>query len=250
MLKGIEGARMFGISDCDSTNSLMKVFREKAATDIQSGFVLYTGYQRKGRGHGGSSWESEEWKNLIFSVYYEPADVPAQRAFVISEMVSLSVKATLDGYIPDVTVKWPNDIYYRDKKIAGILIENTVMEGRISESIIGIGININQMVFMSDAPNPVSLSQITGLTYETMDILHTFFRKFEVESARLRSNHFDEIHRDYLRSVYRKAGYHPYQDGNGIFEATIKDIEASGYLALERRDGVVSRYGFKEVSYL
>jgi BirA family biotin operon repressor/biotin-[acetyl-CoA-carboxylase] ligase len=171
-------------------------------------------------------------------------------AFVISEMASLCVKYTLDKYISDVTVKWPNDVYYRDKKISGILIENIITEWKVMQSIIGIGININQMQFLSDAPNPVSLAQITGKTYNYTDILHEFDEIFTNQSKLPNKRCLDVIHANYSDAVYRKEGYHKYRDANGVFEAFIRDIEPTGHLILERADGRLSKYAFKEVTYL
>ena len=235
------------VAACESTNRFMKQYSE--STEVVSGSVFYTDYQTAGRGYAGNTWESEAGKNLLFSVYFRPMDVPADLPFAISEMVSLSVKYTLDKYIPDVTVKWPNDIYYRDKKISGILIENVVVQEKISQSIIGIGININQIHFVSNARNPVSLAQITRKTYDSIDILNEFCNIFAVQSKRLNEKCFDEIHNDYFCALYRKNGYHSYCDTNGVFEAVIRHIEPTGHLVLKRTDGSISRYAFKEVAY-
>ena len=238
---------MLGLTEVDSTNSYLA--EEHNKKELPSGFILYTEIQTNGRGQGSNLWESEPYKNLIFSVLFRPTNLLARSIFTISEMVSLCVKYTLDRYIPDVSVKWPNDIYYKDKKIAGILIENSLVYTMIDYSIIGIGININQRQFLSDAPNPVSLSQITGLIYEKMNILYEFRELFTAQSERLSNGHFDAIHQDYLDVIYRKNGYHNYRDANGAFEAVIHDIEPSGHLILKRIDGRLSRYAYKEVEY-
>ena len=236
------------IPECGSTNALVKSISN--SSDIASGTVFWADNQTEGRGMSGNSWESEKGKNLTFSVFFRPMNVSADMPFVILEMVSLCVKYTLDKYITGVAVKWPNDIYCGDKKIAGILIENAIVDGKITQSIIGIGININQVKFLSDAPNPVSLAQITGLSFDNNDILLEFREIFAEQSKRLNDNNFDDIHYDYLNTIYRKDGYHKYSDGGGIFDATIRDIEPDGYLVLERTDGSISRYAFKEVAFL
>ena len=236
------------INEVDSTNRYLA--DELKKRQLPSGFTICAEQQTHGRGQAGNSWESEPYQNLLFSVYLHPADVPANRSFVISEMASLCVKYTLDNYIPDVYVKWPNDVYYRDKKIAGILIENVLMDGKTEQSIIGIGININQRKFVSDAPNPVSLSQITGIHYERTDVLSAFRKIFKEQSKRLNDNRFDEIHKDYLDAIYRRDGHHNFSDSDGIFEAAIHDVEPTGYLVLKRTDGCLSKYAFKEVVFL
>lgn len=238
---------MLGITQVDSTNRYLTA--EIQIRKLPSGFIVYAENQTQGRGHAGNSWESEPYKNLLFSVYCCPTDLSANRSFVISEMASLSVKYTLDKYIPDVTVKWPNDIYYRDKKISGTLIENIIVGEKIEHSVIGTGININQTHFKSDTPNPVSLSQITGMMFDKMVILDEFREIFKEQSGRLKTGCYDDIHNDYLAAIYHKDGYHNYSDENGFFTAKIHHIEHTGHLILERTDGRLSRYGFKEVTF-
>jgi BirA family biotin operon repressor/biotin-[acetyl-CoA-carboxylase] ligase len=236
------------IPETNSTNHLIRSMAD--AEHLPSGSIVLADFQTAGRGLSGNSWESEAGKNLTFSVLYYPVDVPAGRPFVVSEMVALSVKNTLDKYLTDVSVKWPNDVYYRDGKIAGILIENILFQGKISQSIIGIGLNVNQTVFRSDAPNPISMAQISGKEYNRMAIMDDFRQAFAVQSKRLNEGHLDAIHLDYINTLYHKNGYHRYHDAQGAFEATIHDIEPTGHLALERTDGTISRYAFKEINYL
>ena len=247
MSNSIENPRLIHLNETDSTNKFLKMISE--SEELPSGSIVMADFQTAGRGQRGNSWESEAGKNLIFSILFHPLDVPANMPFVISEMISLCVKYMLDKYISDVSVKWPNDIFYKDKKIAGILIENTIHQGKISKSIIGIGININQTEFCSDAPNPTSMAQITGCSFDLITIMDEFRRIFTTQSERINNQHFDLIHKDYLNSVYRRDGFYKYRDTTGVFEATIHDIEPSGHLILKQMDGTSYRYAFKEVSY-
>jgi BirA family biotin operon repressor/biotin-[acetyl-CoA-carboxylase] ligase len=236
------------MKETNSTNHLIRSMAD--AKHLPSGSIVLADFQTAGRGLSGNSWESEAGKNLTFSVLYYPVDVPASRPFVVSEMVALSVKNTLDKYLTDVSVKWPNDVYYRDSKIAGILIENILFQGKITQSIIGIGLNVNQTVFRSDAPNPISMAQISGKEYNRMAIMDDFRLDFTTQSERLNKGYLDAIHNDYINALYRKNGFYRYHDVYGAFEATLHDIEPTGHLLLKRTDGIVSRYAFKEVSYL
>ena len=250
--------RLIHIPETNSTNRFVQKMIE--TEQLASGSIVLADFQTAGRGIGGSSWESETGKNLTFSVIYYPDEAPLRAAtlglssslhpFVIAEMASLSVKYTLDKYIPDVTVKWPNDIYCGDKKIAGILIENTFFQEAITQSIIGIGLNVNQTLFLSDAPNPVSMVQVADTEFDRMHIMNDFRQVFREQSERLNNRHFAAIHADYLQVLYRKTGLHPYRDEQGPFDATIHDIKPTGHLLLKREDGRVSRYAFKEVSFL
>ena len=259
MNKPGKNPRLIHIPEVDSTNNVIKKISENE--ELPSGSIVITNLQTAGRGQAGNSWESEAGKNITLSIIFKPAYIPANMAFVISEMISICVKRTLDIYIPDVTVKWPNDIYYKDKKIAGILIENTIQQGKISQSIAGIGININQSEFRSNAPNPTSLKLITAHSFDLMDILEDFRMIFAEQSERINKSddincdgidtrHFETVHEEYIDSLFRKEGYHKYRDDNGVFEAEIHEIEPSGHLILKRTDGALSRYAFKEVSFV
>ena len=143
MDNNIRQPRLIHLSETDSTNTALRMISE--TEELSSGSIVMADFQTAGRGQRGNSWESKAGKNLTFSILFRPTDVPANMPFVISEMTSLSVKYTLDKYIPDISVKWPNDIYHKDKKIVGMLIENTILKEKISLSIIGIGINVNQI---------------------------------------------------------------------------------------------------------
>ena len=155
-----ESPRILRVAETTSTNSLLRELVIKES--LPEGSVVVADFQTAGRGQIGNVWESEAGKNLMFSTVLYPTCIPANRQFLISQIAALSVKETLDSYTDHVTVKWPNDIYWKDKKICGMLIENDLSGHNLYCSIIGIGINLNQAVFRGDAPNPVSLFQIIG----------------------------------------------------------------------------------------
>jgi BirA family biotin operon repressor/biotin-[acetyl-CoA-carboxylase] ligase len=247
-MKHKESPRLIHLSETESTNRFLQTVSE--TEELPSGSVVLADYQTAGRGQTGNSWESEAGQNLTFSVLFRPVDAPANRPFVISEMASLCVKYTLDRYLPDVSVKWPNDLYCKDRKITGILIENTILRSRVSRSIIGIGINVNQTKFGADMPNPVSMAQVTGAVHDRMAVLEDFRQIFAAQSGRLNHKHYDAIHDDYLNAVYHRDGYYRYAEGKEVFEAKIYDIEPDGHLILERANGLRSRYAFKEVAYV
>ncbi|MDR1814434.1 MAG: biotin--[acetyl-CoA-carboxylase] ligase [Tannerella sp.] len=238
---------IISLAETDSTN---RYLQSVAANEVlPSGSIVIAGYQTSGRGQTGNSWESERGKNLLFSVLLRPAEIPANKSFVISEAAALSVKYTLDKYVADITVKWPNDIYFKDSKIAGILIENVINQGKISQSVIGFGININQTEFNAGIYNPLSLSMISGVEYDIEVIFNEFREKFAVLSEMLADGQFEIIHQKYINSLYRKEGFHRFSDAGGVFDAEIFDIEPSGHLVLHREDGTLSRYAFKEIKF-
>jgi BirA family biotin operon repressor/biotin-[acetyl-CoA-carboxylase] ligase len=215
--------------------------------------AVWTDYQTAGRGCGTNKWESERAKNLLFSVMIHPAGLQARSQYAISMAVSLAFLDVLTARgISDLSIKWPNDIYWRDRKLCGILIENKLSGTEVRQSIIGAGLNVNQTVFVSDAPNPVSMKQILGMDTPReqllTDLLSAFDGRLKLisggEAAR------QQLHTDYLSSLYRREGYHAYRDANGCFEARIVSVEESGYLLLQDREGRERRYGFKEVNII
>lgn len=241
-----ETPRFIRLNETTSTNNYLRGLVGKES--LPEGSVVVTEFQTAGRGQVGNSWESEEGRNLMFSVILYPDFLPANRQFLISQIAALSVKETLDQYIDDVTVKWPNDIYWKDRKICGMLIENDLTGHSLYCSVIGIGININQREFLSNAPNPVSLFRITGREYDREELLNSFLKRLYDRYLALILEKEEEIRNSYMAALYRGEGFYPYRDEQGVFKARIQGIEPTGHLILELNDGEVRRYAFKEVS--
>jgi BirA family biotin operon repressor/biotin-[acetyl-CoA-carboxylase] ligase len=200
-------------------------------------------YQTAGRGCGTNTWESERGKNLLFSLLIHPAEVPAVKQFRISMAISLAILDTLEQHIGDVSIKWPNDIYWRNGKLGGILIENRLQGGCIKDCIIGVGLNVNQEQFHSDAPNPVSLKRIHGQETEREQLLSDILVRFDEYLTQ-------DLKARYLSRLYRRKGFHPYADKEGAFMAEIIDVEDDGHLLLRDDNGHDRRYAFKEVQFV
>jgi len=210
-------------------------------------FLLYTDFQTAGKGQMGNSWESERGKNLLFSLVIYPLHIAVNEQFIISQIISLAIIKTLEKYDAGFSIKWPNDIYWNDKKIGGILIENSIQGKMLKTSIIGIGLNINQKVFLSKAPNPFSLALILGKSMNRKRILNEIFSNFEVLY-----NNFNEksIKQSYFEYLYRNAGFHSYIENGMVFSARIMQVLADGQLELETSIGEIKSYYFKEVEFL
>ena len=150
------------LDETDSTNRYISQLCNNPQKAVAELTTVSAEFQTAGKGQRGNSWEAEKEKNLLFSFVLYPTFLEARCQFILSQIISLSIKEELDRWSDEITIKWPNDIYWRDKKICGILIENDLSGHFIGRCISGVGININQKEFHSDAPNPVSLKQITG----------------------------------------------------------------------------------------
>ena len=237
------------IEETNSTNTyLMNLCIEQKETEELTTVVAE--FQTAGRGQRGNFWESEPNQNLLFSFVFRPLFLDAKKQFLLSQIVSLAIKEELDCYIQDVSIKWPNDIYVGQKKICGILIEHDLMGKNICQSIAGIGININQDRFHSSAPNPVSLTQLTGKKYDALDILKGIMLRFQEYYKLLKDNQIEIITTHYTHSLFRKEGFYNYRDNKGEFIARIVTVEPSGLFVLEDDKGCKREYLFKEVEYI
>ena len=236
------------INETNSTNNYLQTLCARQQTEEFT--TVVADFQTSGRGQRGNSWEAEPDKNLLFSFVIFPVFLEAKQQFLISQIVSLAIKEELDTYTTDISIKWPNDIYWKEKKICGILIENDLMGRNISQSIAGIGININQETFHSFAPNPVSLRQITGKEFDLFEILKNIVLRIQSYYSLLKKGDTTSIACQYEKSLFRREGMHRYKDANGEFLARIVCVEPEGKLILEDEKLIKRGYMFKEVEYL
>lgn len=206
--------------------------------------------QTKGRGQVGNSWETEKGKNIIFSLLCHPDFVRASKQFLLSQCMALAIRNALAEHVDGVKVKWPNDIYVGDKKISGTLIECDLMGKSIANCIIGTGVNINQEVFVSDAPNPTSLKLLTGKEHDKEEILTDIIQRFSELYDRLAQGEEEAIRSEYMQCLYRSDGMYEYEDVRGRFKAEIAGVEPTGHLLLKFDNGNVVRYEFKEVKFV
>jgi len=232
----------------NSTNSYLKELARNRILD--EGTVVVARNQTAGKGQRGNSWESEPGKNITCSILLYPSFLPIQRFFLFSEAIGLGIKETLDAYTDGITVKWANDIYYQEKKIAGILIENELTGNAYTSSVVGIGLNINQERFFSAAPNPVSLKQITGKDWDTETLLKEMIGNILYRYEQLKAGNTETIARMYHDSLYRKTGFHRFEDEAGIFSARIDRVSDAGLLYLITETNEERNYAFKNVRFV
>lgn len=212
-------------------------------------------YQTSGKGMGTNTWESEAGKNLLFSILIHPLWLDASMQYLLSMAEAIAVCEVLSEYAEDITIKWPNDIYWKDRKISGTRIDGNIKGRYMSDMIIGTGININQTVFKSDAPNPVSLLNITGKEHDIDEILEKILTRFE-HYAKIAEREWTDGKRTsaiselYHQHLYRSKGFYKYEDVDGLFEAEMVEVQPNGLLILRRKDGTLSRYEFKEVKFI
>lgn len=239
--------KIIRLEEVDSTNRYLREYHEEDESEM---VVAVADFQTAGKGQGAHTWESESGKNLLFSIKVHPSWVPVRSQFVLSMAEALALKDALDSYVDGITLKWPNDVYWNDKKISGTLIETSVDSRGIKTCIFGTGINVNQTTFLSDAPNPVSLAQILGHEVDREELLQKVLDAFTKYYELLRRADYQDVSGIYHLSLYRRKGYHWYEDADGKFEGAFVEVEDDGHLILHDKKGVIRSYAFGELKYL
>jgi len=229
-----------------STNILLKELVRK--DKLPEFFAVRTAFQSAGKGQVGNSWEAQRGKNLLCSVLLYPHHIAIPDQFIISQITSLAIVRTLQKHKVECCIKWPNDIYAGDKKLGGILIENSLRGSNIDYSIIGIGLNINQIEFVSNAPNPVSTIHILNKKLPVKTLFSEFIEQLKLLYLQ---TEIAQIKMEYLQFLYRKSGFFTYKTSNGApFEAEIHAIGKDGQLWLKKRSGEIAGFYFKEVEFV
>jgi BirA family biotin operon repressor/biotin-[acetyl-CoA-carboxylase] ligase len=236
------------LTEVESTNNYAnQLVLSKAA---EHGTVVLAQHQNKGKGQQGNSWESEAGKNLLVSIILFPKFLLPAQQFYLSKIASLAIVDFLKAETKNVTIKWPNDIYIKNGKVAGILIENAVKGSNLSSAVIGIGLNLNQELFVSDAPNPVSLKQITRKVYDVELVADTIFENINNWYRKLERGGIDEIDSAYFNQLFRANEWALFAKKGKQFEARIAGIGEFGQLILEERGGTISEFMFKEIEFV
>lgn len=214
--------------------------------------LVTTDFQTRGHGQVGTSWESDCGENLMFTFVFRPQAVRATEQFYLSEVASLAVAHTLDKYVEEVSVKWPNDVYVGAHKVCGMLINHTLRGAMVDSTMVGIGINVNQSRFVSDAPNPLSLYQLLGRRINTEMVLQEFVANFEQLYALWLAGDKTQLSSLYTERLFRRKGAHPYLDTTTgePFRATFESLAPNGLLTLRDTAGRLRTFAFKEVRFL
>ncbi|EFL45686.1 biotin--[acetyl-CoA-carboxylase] ligase [Prevotella disiens FB035-09AN] len=245
--KPVSTTKIIRLESVESTNDYLRTYKPEENEPMT---VVMADYQTAGRGQGTNKWESEAGKNLLFSVLLHPYEIPIATQFLLSMYGALCLRDVLTKYVgEDITLKWPNDIYWKNKKLSGTLIETKLSGGRIKDCIFGVGLNVNQTVFKSDAPNPVSLCQILGKEIDREALLQKIVQAFERNYEWIRSANYGAISSMYHDALYRGKGFYWYEDKDGAFEGAIVEVEDNGHLILRDREGRIRTYEFKEIKY-
>ena len=247
------GQNIIHLKSVDSTNSYASELLRQIK--LSEGSLICTFNQENGRGQRGNRWESEPNKNVAFSLILYPTFLSVEKQFLLTKISSIALAdlmaeslETSDKSYP-INIKWPNDIYVNNKKIAGILIENNLRENNIQSTIIGIGINVNQLVFNS-AGNATSLKLVVNKEFDLMLLIERLSEFIEARYLQLKANKLDIIDSDYLKNLYRLNEWANFNSNNQPFEGKIIGVSPIGKLRVELRTNEIKEFDLKEIAFI
>ncbi len=236
----------------DSTNKYLQNLLEEGVDVVDN--VVVTDYQTSGEGQGLNVWESEYGKNLLFSIALDMSFLKAENQFLLTQMVSVVMIEVLKKYLPEdsLFIKWPNDIYFKNEKIAGILIKNEIKGMMMGTSIIGIGLNVNQTSFDESLPNPISMKMITGEDYDLESILNYICLGLRALNLELKADaHGLQLTtHSYTNRLYRYKKWAFYKHDDTVKEMMIVGYDQFGRLVLKEKNDCEVVCDLKEISFI
>ena len=240
--------KYYHFDQLDSTNDYLQ--RMQSEHDIRN-WVVSADEQTAGKGMGSNGWESDTGKNLTFSLAVDMGFLPAERQFLLSEAVALGIIEVLDKTLPteQLSIKWPNDIYYGNCKLAGILINSTIKANMMDLSIIGIGLNVNQMQFQDWPTHPISLKMITGKEYDLKPLLEQIASQV-IKKVKLLKSDPTSIEQDYLKRLFRYQTWADYEVGGNVRRLFMTGIDPFGRLMLVDEADNSYCFDIKEIRFL
>lgn len=233
----------------DSTNSYLKELSAK--NEVPDCTIVMADYQTEGKGQMGTKWLSEEGKNLMFSLFKKIDCLHNEEQFYISMATSLAIfKALKQFHIPELKIKWPNDILSANQKICGILIETVIKKNKIKIAIIGVGLNVNQTEFR-EVINASSLKQITGILYDRDEILNRIASQIATHVNFINEGKFEELKSEYEQYLFRKEKPSTFKKRDGeLFMGYIKGVTDKGLLKVLLEDNIIKEFDLKEIKLL
>jgi BirA family biotin operon repressor/biotin-[acetyl-CoA-carboxylase] ligase len=243
------GQNLVTLKEVDSTNTYLKHLLSNSKP-LPEGTVILAEHQFAGRGQQQNKWVSDPGKNLTFSILFKANFLPLLNQFDLNRVISLGTANALTNLMgKDIQIKWPNDIYYRDNKLGGILIENMINGGQIKYSIAGIGLNINQEHFPAGLKYATSVKQILQTDYDLHVILAEICKLIEVWYLKLKSDKTEELRSEYMSKLYWLNQVRSFRANGIIIKGTIKGVKASGLLEVET-EGALKEYDLKQIEFL
>lgn len=244
------GQNLIILKEVDSTNNFLKNTLSNSKP-LPEGTVIMAESQYAGRGQQQNRWHSDDGKNLTFSLLLKPSFLAISDQFDLTRAISLGVYDALFPLLgKNLKIKWPNDIYYNDMKLGGMLIENSIQGSQIKHAIIGIGLNINQDSFPESVPNAASIKQILQRDYDLKQILSDLCRHIEAWYLKLKAGQVDIVRKEYLSRLYWLGENKRFRSATGDFEGIVKDVLNNGLLVVKNSFETELSFNFKEIEFL
>ena len=234
----------------ESTNQYLQNLLNEGIDIVDN--IVVTDYQTSGKGQGKNVWESEDGKNLLFSIALDMSFLKAENQFILTQMVSVAMINVLKKYLPEESlfIKWPNDIYFNDKKIAGILIKNEIKGMMMGTSIIGIGLNVNQTSFDKNLPNPISMKMITEKDFDLDELLSAISYQLSAISQQPTTNSQQPTANSYIKHLYRYQQWAFYKHEGSVKEMMIVGYDQFGRLILKEKNDREVVCDLKEIAFV
>ena len=243
------GKTIHQFESLESTNDYASKLISKSSPI--EGTVVKTSFQSAGKGQIGRYWSSEADKNVLCSIILKPAKIAPRDQIYLLMAISLAITDVLEDYSVDgLSIKWPNDVYVHDSKICGILIQNTLMDQRIVYSVIGIGLNVNQIYWPEEIPNPTSMCSLLSKEIPVEQVYKKLYQYVEYRYLVLLRKQFQRLSDEYHSLLYRKDVFARYEDDQGMMMATLRQVKTDGSLRLELSDGAFKDYAFRTLRFL
>jgi BirA family biotin operon repressor/biotin-[acetyl-CoA-carboxylase] ligase len=243
------GKNAIWLEETPSTN--LSAYEMVTVNRLPEGSAVLAKFQTQGRGQFGTQWESERGKNLLVSFIFYPTFLEPKNLFMLNKTIALGVYDYVKSVAKkNVTVKWPNDIYVGDRKIAGLLIENSITFSDVNYSIAGIGLNVNQEKFGSFTVPATSLKLIKKKNMQPENCFHHLCTCLEERYLVLKHKKFEDISSEYKRVMYRFGEFHSFRVKQTVFKAKIIDVMTDGKLVLQYQNGRWESFQFKEIAFV
>ncbi len=247
-------SKIITLEEVDSTNKYLQELLQSRAITHNEYCAVRGIEQLAGRGQKGNSWYAVSGESLTVSILLPRPNVALSKQYNISKYTAVCLYEAIAKYLSEeqrqaLKIKWPNDIYYKDRKLAGILIEHNLEGKEIASSILGIGLNLNQDSFPEDLPNPISLKQITNQIYDVALFFEQLLACFEEHRDLLKVEYQETLASLYERRLFWREGLHTFEDKDGSFRASISEVLSNGELLLMKLDGSYCNYDVKDVRF-
>ena len=245
----IIGSKIIELDEINSTNDFASTLLSK---DKQpEGTIVLAEYQTKGKGQGNNKWHSSKGKNLLMSVILFPGFLSASKQFYLSEIIALSIIKTIKEYVNlDCKIKWPNDIFCNNKKIGGILIQNSLKGQFIKHSVLGVGLNVNQRNFPGELDKASSLALESGKELDKDELFYFLLKNLDEYYIRLQNADLDKIKQEFVTNLLGYDTLLKFQAKDSqTFEAKITTVKESGELVLMRDNKLLS-YSHGQIKFV